>query len=92
MVYSTGRRSIIPSTGHVFGAFGWKRAFFGRKSVLANAVRKYVHNRGKYAAQLSETAALEVRVFRFRTPRQAQKWLAAITREASTWPDAPESR
>jgi adenylate kinase family enzyme len=88
------RRNLRRLTGREpvpAGAFGWKRAFFSRKSVLANAVRKYVHNRGKYAAQLTETAALGVRVFRFRTPRQAEKWLATVTPKTSTWPDAPES-
>ena len=81
----TGREPVPAS------ASGWKRAFFSRKSVLASAVRKYVRNRGKYAAQLTETAALGVQVFRFRTPRQAEKWLATVTPETSTWPDAPES-
>ena len=71
------------------GASGWRRAFFSRKSVLANAVRKYVRNRGKYAAQLSETAALGVRVLRFRTPRQAEQWLGAVAAPPTVLPGAP---
>ena len=60
------------------GPFGWRRAFFSKRSVLANAVRKYLRNRGKYAAQLSETAALGVQVLRFRTPGQAEQWLGTL--------------
>ena len=60
------------------GAFGWRRAFLSRNSVLANAVRKYFRNRSKYAGQLSDTARLGVQVLRFRTPRQAEQWLATI--------------
>ncbi|HEY4853088.1 MAG TPA: hypothetical protein VII22_20050 [Streptosporangiaceae bacterium] len=60
------------------GPFGWGRAFFSKKSVLANAVRKYVRNRGRYASQLSETAALGVQVLRFRTPGQAEQWLSTV--------------
>jgi hypothetical protein len=88
------RRNLCRLTGREpapAGAFGWKRAFFSRKSVLANAVRTYVHNRGKYAARLSQTAALGVQVLRFRAPCQAEKWLATVTPETSTWPDAPGS-
>lgn len=69
----TGRE---PAPG---GAFGWRRAFFSDKSVLANAVRKCVRNRGRYAAQLSETTALGVQVLRFRTPRETQRWLDSIS-------------
>jgi adenylate kinase family enzyme len=68
----TGRE---PAPG---GAFGWRRAFFSRKSVLANAVRKDVRNRAKYADQLSGTADLGVRVLRFRTPAQAEQWLSTV--------------
>jgi adenylate kinase family enzyme len=60
------------------GAFGWRRAFFSKKSVLANAVRKYVRNRRKYAGQLSETARLGVQVLRFRAPGQAEQWLRTV--------------
>jgi len=67
------------------GAFGWRRAFLSRNSVLANAVRKYLRNRGRYAGQLCDTTRLGVRVLRFRTPRQAEQWLATIaTRPAPT--------
>jgi shikimate kinase len=68
------------------GTFGWKRAFFSRKSVLANAVRKYMRNRGKYAAQLSETAALGVGVLRFRTPGQAEQWLGTLAARPALLP------
>jgi hypothetical protein len=60
------------------GPFGWGCAFFSKKSVLVNAVRKYMRNRGRYASQLSETAALGVRVLRFRTPGQAERWLSTV--------------
>jgi adenylate kinase family enzyme len=89
------RRNLRRLTGREpapAGAFGWQRAFFSRKSVLANAVRKYVHNRGKYAAQLAETAALGVQVFRFRTPREAEEWLATVTPETDEAPSSPSDR
>src|SRR6266851_8806017 len=57
------------------GPFTWRRAFFSRRSVLANVVRKYLHNRDKYTRQLAATAELGVQVLRFRTPRQTRKWL-----------------
>jgi adenylate kinase family enzyme len=60
------------------GTFGWRRAFFSKKSVLANAVRKYVRNRKKYAAQLAVTHALGVEVLRFRTSGQTDRWLAIL--------------
>jgi adenylate kinase family enzyme len=75
------RRNLRRLTGRETapgGAFGWRRAFFSRRSVLANAVRKYLHNRDRYAAQLSGTAALGVPVLRFRTPGQTERWLAAL--------------
>jgi len=46
--------------------------------VLANAVRKYVRNRRKYAEELSETARLGVQVLRFRTPGQVEQWLGTV--------------
>ncbi|MET9954433.1 hypothetical protein ABZ135_23220 [Streptomyces sp. NPDC006339] len=54
----------------------WKRAFFGRRSLLRTAVRKYRHNRPRYARQVAETAALGVRVVRLRSGREADAWLA----------------
>ncbi|MFJ4343514.1 hypothetical protein [Streptomyces sp. NPDC088915] len=54
----------------------WNRAFFGRRSLLRTAVRKYRHNRPRYARQVAETAALGVRVVRLRSGRQANAWLA----------------
>jgi shikimate kinase len=82
----TGRE---PAPG---GPFGWKRAFFSRKSVLANAVRKYLRNRGKYATRLSETAALGVQVLRFRTPEQAGQWLGTLTAERCSAARGPDHR
>ncbi|WP_331728558.1 adenylate kinase [Streptomyces sp. NBC_01176] len=54
----------------------WKRAFFGRRSLLRTAVRKYRNNRPRYAQQVAETAALGVRVVRLRSGRAADAWLA----------------
>ncbi|MFE9045235.1 adenylate kinase [Streptomyces sp. NPDC007818] len=54
----------------------WERAFFGRRSLLRTAVRKYRHNRPRYARQVAETAALGVRVVRLRSGREADAWLA----------------
>lgn len=71
------------------GASGWRRAFFSKRSVLANAVRKYARNRRRYAEELSETAQLGVRVLRFRTPRQAEQWLGTV---AVPSPGSPDSR
>ena len=71
------------------GASGWRRAFFSKRSVLANAVRKYVRNRRRYAEELSETARLGMRVLRFRTPRQVEQWLRTV---AATSPGSTGSR
>ncbi|MGW6244364.1 adenylate kinase [Streptomyces roseolus] len=54
----------------------WSRAFFGRRSLLRTAVRKYRHNRPRYVRQVAETAALGVRVVRLRSGREADGWLA----------------
>ncbi|MDK0517493.1 adenylate kinase [Streptomyces sp. ML-6] len=54
----------------------WKRAFFGRRSLLRTAVRKYRNNRPRYARQVAETAELGVRVVRLRSGREADAWLA----------------
>ncbi|MFH9953715.1 adenylate kinase [Streptomyces roseolus] len=54
----------------------WNRAFFGRRSLLRTAVRKYRHNRPRYARQVAETAALGVRVVRLRSGREADVWVA----------------
>ncbi|MFF9344921.1 adenylate kinase [Streptomyces sp. NPDC014773] len=54
----------------------WGRAFFGRRSLLRTAVRKYRHNRPRYARQVAETAALGVQVVRLRNGREADTWLA----------------
>ncbi|MFB7453470.1 adenylate kinase [Streptomyces sp. NPDC056194] len=54
----------------------WKRAFFGRRSLLRTAVRKYRRNRPRYVRQVAETAALGVCVVRLRGGREADAWLA----------------
>jgi shikimate kinase len=85
IVWRVTRRNLRMLTGREGSpdtAFGWRRAFFGRRSVLGNAVRKYLGNRDRYARQLAATAALGVRVHRFRTPGQAQRWLADVTAAA----------
>ena len=64
----------------------WRGAFFGRRSVFANALRKYLRNRPKYEGQIAETAAGGVRVLRFRTPRQTGQWLQ---RAVTGLPPAP---
>lgn len=53
----------------------WNRAFFGRRSMLRTAIRKYRNNRPRYAQQVAETAALGVRVVRVRSGREADAWL-----------------
>ncbi|WP_258308184.1 adenylate kinase [Streptomyces sp. NWU339] len=53
----------------------WNRAFFGRRSLLRTAIRKYRNNRPRYAQQVAETAALGVHVVRLRSGRQANAWL-----------------
>lgn len=52
----------------------WRRAFFARRSVLRNAIRKYRNNRPRYARQIDEAATFGVRVLRFRNPTDAQGW------------------
>ncbi len=81
IVYRVARRNLRWLVGHESvpaGTFGWRRAFFSRKSVMSNAVRKYLRNRSKYERQLAETAELGVQVLRFRTPRQASRWLSEV--------------
>jgi adenylate kinase family enzyme len=87
IVWRVTRRNLRRLLGRetaLGAAFGWKRAFFSRRSVLANAVRKYLQNRGKYSRQLIQTADLGVQVFRFRAPSQAEQWLTQLheTRQA----------
>jgi adenylate kinase family enzyme len=95
IVFRVTRRNLRRLTGREptpDGAYGWKRAFFSKKSILANAVRKYVRNRGKYVGQLSEAAALGVVVLRFRTPRQAEQWLGTVTGHPPLLPGTTGSR
>ncbi|HUY44576.1 MAG TPA: hypothetical protein VMV92_02445 [Streptosporangiaceae bacterium] len=87
------RRNLRRLTGREpapHGAVGWKRAFFSKKSVLANAVRKYLRNRSRYADQLAETTQLGVGVLRFRTPGQAGQWLATIESRSALSPGPSE--
>lgn len=53
----------------------WNAAFFSRRSIFSNALRKYLRNRDKYLKQIEQTAASGVRVLRFRSPRQTRRWL-----------------
>ncbi|MER5734930.1 adenylate kinase [Streptomyces sp. NPDC002262] len=54
----------------------WNRAFFGHRSLLRTAIRKYRRNRPRYARQVAETAALGVHVVRLRSGRASRAWLA----------------
>ncbi|MEU2549921.1 hypothetical protein ABZ618_31620 [Streptomyces roseolus] len=44
------------------------RAFFGRRSLLRTAVRKYRRSRPRYVRQVTEASALGVRVAQLRRP------------------------
>jgi adenylate kinase family enzyme len=70
----------------------WRRAFFSRRSVLANAVRKYLANRGRYRRQADQTAGLGVQVLRFRTPRQTRRWLEDFAARRTQLPRTTGSR
>jgi hypothetical protein len=79
IVWRVTRRNLRRLSGREpapASAATWRRAFFSRRSVLANAVRKYLANRGRYRRQVDQTAGLGVQVCRFRTPRQTRRWLA----------------
>jgi adenylate kinase family enzyme len=72
----------------------WRAAFFSRRSIFSNALRKYLRNRTKYIDQIEQTAAKGVCVLRFRSPRQTRGWLAqqvsqAVVRPATTGSPAP---
>ncbi len=60
----------------------WRRAFFDRRSLLRTAVRKYRHNRPRYARQAAATAALGVQVVRLRSGRETDAWLAEQLRRS----------
>ncbi len=53
----------------------WRHAFFDRRSLLRTAIRKYRHNRPRYARQAEQTEALGVSVLRMHTPAQTRRWL-----------------
>ncbi|MFI9627068.1 adenylate kinase [Streptomyces sp. NPDC052042] len=78
------RRSLRQLTGREDSAqarrLTWGRAFFGRRSLLRSAVRKYRNNRPRYVRQVDETAALGVEVVRLRSPREVERWMAALCR------------
>ncbi|MGH8884410.1 MAG: adenylate kinase [Egibacteraceae bacterium] len=69
--------------------FTWQRAFFSRRSVLSNAVRKWLTNRDRYARYAAEASAFGVKVLRFRTPRQAKEWLTELEATLGDSTEAP---
>lgn len=69
--------------------FTWQRAFFSRRSVLSNAVRKWFTNRGKYARYAAEASASGVNILRFRTPRQTEQWLTELEATLGDSTEAP---
>jgi adenylate kinase family enzyme len=93
IVWRVTRRNLRRLTGRepAPDGFTWRRAFVGRRSVLGNAVRKYVNNRSRYARQSAEASELGVRVLRFRSPRQTARWLTGIdvVRRGSSGSTAP---
>ncbi|OKJ25183.1 adenylate kinase [Streptomyces sp. CB01580] len=80
VVYRIVRRSLRQLTGREDSAqarrLTWRKAFFARRSLLRTAVRKYRHNRPRYARQVAETAALGVQVVRLRSARDVERWTA----------------
>lgn len=63
----------------------WRAAFFSRRSIFSNAVRKYLRNRTKYTRQIQQTTANGVCVLRFRSPRQTRRWLAQVSEAMISW-------
>lgn len=87
IVWRVTRRNLRRLSGREpspASASTWRRAFFSRRSVLANAVRKYLANRGRYRRQADQTAGLGVQVLRFRTPRQTRRWLEDVVTPPGT--------
>jgi adenylate kinase family enzyme len=80
-------REVAPAS-----AATWRRAFFSRRSVLANAVRKYLTNRSRYERQAAEAAGLGVQVLRLRTPRQTGRWLDDLATRQAQLPKTTSSR
>ncbi|MEV4431129.1 hypothetical protein AB0K23_38530 [Streptomyces sp. NPDC049602] len=76
IVYRSLRQLAGLDSGAQAKRLTWNRAFFGRRSLLRTAVRKYRNNRPRYAQQVAATAALGVRVVRLRSGRAADAWLA----------------
>ena len=67
----------------------WRRAFFSRRSVFANEVRKWFESRGKYRAYLDQERPDGVTVLRFGSPRAAERWLDKHEHAPATQPTAP---
>ncbi|MGW6396346.1 hypothetical protein ACWFR1_38930 [Streptomyces sp. NPDC055103] len=76
IVYRSLRQLVGLDTSAQAKRLTWNRAFFGRRSLLRTAIRKYRDNRPRYARQVAETATLGVRVVRLRSGREADAWLA----------------
>ncbi|MCG0065999.1 adenylate kinase [Streptomyces tricolor] len=78
IMYRIVRRSLCQLTGHDDSPqaqrLTWSKAFFNRRSLLRTAIRKYRNNRPRYAQQVSETAALGVKVVRLRSPHEVLRW------------------
>lgn len=78
IMYRIVRRSLNQLAGREDSAqarrLTWNTAFFGRRSLLRTAVRKYRKNRPRYVQQVAEAASLGVEVVRLRSPRAVQRW------------------
>ncbi|HEX6468912.1 MAG TPA: hypothetical protein VF069_07420 [Streptosporangiaceae bacterium] len=95
IVWRVTRRNLRRLSGREpapASAATWRRAFFSRRSVLANAVRKYLANRGRYERQAAETTGLGVQVLRLRTPRQTRRWLDDLATRGTQPPRTTGSR
>ncbi|MFE9137658.1 adenylate kinase [Streptomyces sp. NPDC007355] len=78
IVYRSLRQLVGLYTSTQAQRLTWNRAFLGRRSLLRTAVRKYRHNRPRYAQQVAETAVLGVQGVQLRSGRQADAWLAGV--------------
>ncbi|WP_367123787.1 adenylate kinase [Streptomyces phytohabitans] len=82
IVYRIVRRSLRQLTGREDSAqarrLTWRKAFFGRRSLLRTAIRKYRENRPRYSRQVAGTARLGVEVVRLRGPREVRDWMGAV--------------
>lgn len=73
------RRSLRQLTGREDSAqakrLTWRKAFFGRRSLLRTAIRKYRKNRPRYTKQVAETASLGVQVVRLHNTKGVNDWM-----------------